>query len=106
MTPRPPARTHLLRPFLRIICPLGKPGPVTRALALFAALLSLPSLARAAQPDVQRPKKIVLVAGSLDSHPRESHEYEKNIVLLKHCIESSPDFHNVTVETHFHGWPA
>ena len=29
-----------------------------------------------------KPRKIVLLAGPLDSHPRDSHEYEKNVILL------------------------
>src|SRR5688572_858006 len=49
-------------------------------------------------------KKIVLIAGALDSHPRDTHEYEKNVVLLKHCLETS--LKDVRVEAHFDGWPA
>ncbi|MEY2409749.1 MAG: hypothetical protein QOF48_2419 [Verrucomicrobiota bacterium] len=51
-------------------------------------------------------KKIVLLAGPLDTHPRETHEYEKNVILLKHCLETSPDLTGVRVEAHFNGWPA
>ena len=49
-------------------------------------------------------KKIVLIAGPLDSHPRDTHEYEKNVILLKHCLETS--LKDVRVEAHFDGWPA
>ena len=52
-----------------------------------------------------RPRKIVLIAGPLDSHPRDSHEYEKNVILLKHCLETSPNVKGVRVEVHFNGWP-
>jgi type 1 glutamine amidotransferase/glucose/arabinose dehydrogenase len=57
------------------------------------------------QPDA-RAKKIVLIAGPLDSHPKDTHEYERNIILLRHCIENSPAFKGARVETHFNGWPA
>jgi type 1 glutamine amidotransferase len=51
-------------------------------------------------------RKIVLVAGPLDSHPYSTHEYEKNIILLRHLIETTPAFRGARVETHFDGWPA
>ena len=66
-------------------------------LALFLTLLILPRAAEA--------KKIVLIAGSLDTHPKNSHEYEKNIVLLKHCLDTSPDLKGWTTEVYFNGWP-
>jgi len=53
-----------------------------------------------------RGKKIVLIAGPLDSHPKDTHEYERNIILLRHCIETAPAFKGARVETHFNGWPA
>ena len=43
------------------------------------------------QPDA-RARKIVLIAGPLDSHPKDTHEYERNIILLRHCIETAPAF--------------
>ncbi|MBI3854509.1 MAG: hypothetical protein HY293_02330, partial [Planctomycetes bacterium] len=69
-----------------------------------AALTLLLALAPAAPPE--RAKKIVLIAGPLDSHPKDSHEYERNIILLKHCIDASPSFASARVEVHFNGWPA
>jgi type 1 glutamine amidotransferase len=64
-------------------------------------------LALAAPPGkLPRPKKIVLIAGELDgTHPRGTHEYEKSVLLLKHCLETSPNLKGVRAETHFHGWP-
>lgn len=70
----------------------------TLALALLLAVVP------AAAPE--RAKKIVLIAGPLDSHPKDSHEYERNIILLRHCIEASPTFNGARVEVHFNGWPA
>jgi type 1 glutamine amidotransferase len=51
-----------------------------------------------------RGKKIVLLAGPLDSHPQDSHEYERNIILLKDALDRS--LKDVRVEVHFGGWPA
>jgi type 1 glutamine amidotransferase len=53
-----------------------------------------------------KPKKIVLIAGPLDSHPRETHEYERNVLLLKHCLMTAPALKGARVEVHFNGWPA
>jgi type 1 glutamine amidotransferase/glucose/arabinose dehydrogenase len=54
-----------------------------------------------------QPKKIVLIAGPITGHPKEAHEYEKNVILLKHLLDTSPDLQGkVRVEAHFHGWPA
>src|SRR5437660_6407470 len=54
----------------------------------------------------ERPKKIALVAGPITGHPKEAHEYEKNVILLKHLLDTSPDLQSkVRVEAHFHGWP-
>jgi type 1 glutamine amidotransferase len=53
------------------------------------------------------PKKIVLIAGPITGHPKEAHEYEKNVILLKHLLETSPNARGlVRVEAHFNGWPA
>src|SRR5215510_8885830 len=54
----------------------------------------------------ERPKKIVLIAGPITGHPKEAHEYEKNVILLRHLLETSPDLQGkVRVEAHFRGWP-
>ena len=37
----------------------------------------------------ERPKKIVLIAGTITGHPKEAHEYEKNVILLKHLLDAS-----------------
>src|SRR5438477_5801885 len=52
------------------------------------------------------PKKIVLIAGAITGHPKEAHEYEKSVILLKHLLDTSPDLQGrVRVEAHFKGWP-
>src|SRR6185436_8820462 len=76
-----------------------------RALVLFATFASFNLTTASAAPMPVRARKIVLIAGPLDTHPRDSHEYEKNIILLRHCLETSPDLPGVTVETWFTGWP-
>src|SRR2546430_13417637 len=54
----------------------------------------------------ERPKKIVLIAGPITGHPKEAHEYEKNVILLKHLLDTSPDLlGKARVEAHFKGWP-
>src|SRR5437660_12725320 len=51
-------------------------------------------------------KKIVLIAGPITGHPKEAHEYEKNVILLKHLLDTSPDLlGKARVEAHFKGWP-
>ena len=57
-------------------------------------------------PAAEKPRKIVLIAGPITGHPKEAHEYEKNVILLKHLLDTSPDLPgNVRVEAHFQGWP-
>src|SRR5437667_9000760 len=52
------------------------------------------------------PKKIVLVAGPITGHPKEAHEYEKNVIMLKHLLDTSPDLlGKVRVEAQYKGWP-
>ena len=49
--------------------------------------------------------KIVLIAGPITGHGKNTHEYEKNVILLKHLLETSPNVKGVRVEAHFQGWP-
>src|SRR5205814_10495872 len=39
-----------------------------------------------------QPRKIVLIAGPITGHPKAAHGYEKHVILLKHLLETSPDF--------------
>ncbi len=50
------------------------------------------------------PKKIVLIAGPLDDHPVGTHEYEKNVFVIKECLDHSPSLTGVQTEI-FYGWP-
>src|SRR5687767_1192757 len=54
----------------------------------------------------EAPKKIVLLAGSLDAgHPRGTHEYERAVLLLKQCLDTSPNLSGVKTAAYFGGWP-
>src|SRR5947209_3322526 len=53
-----------------------------------------------------RPSKIVLIAGPLDKgHPAGTHEYEKSVRLLKHCLDRSPDARGIVTQAYTGGWP-
>src|SRR4051812_23784096 len=76
----------------------------SRMCCCFAAILCccVPTLADAAKKAPTR--KVVLIAGELDgAHPKGTHEYEKTVRLLKHCLETSPNLKDVKAEVHFHG---
>ncbi len=73
----------------------------SKQLINYAVLISFLSCAIA----FAAPKKIVLIAGPQDDHPLGTHEYENNVRLLKHCIQSSPDFGGAKAEIYFNGWP-
>src|SRR5712692_1559843 len=53
-----------------------------------------------------KPKKIVLLAGTITGHPKDAHEYEKSVILLKHLLESTPSLQGkIETGAYFHGWP-
>lgn len=64
-----------------------------------AALLTVLMMTLTGGQDVQA-KKIVLIAAPLGDQPKGSYEYEKTVLLLKHCLR------NARVDVHFNGWPA
>lgn len=49
--------------------------------------------------------KIVLIAGPITGHDKNTHEYEKNVILLKTLLDTSPNLKNVRTEAYFQGWP-
>jgi type 1 glutamine amidotransferase len=81
----------------------------TRWLISTGLILSfvLPGLSpRAHAADPVRPKRVLLLAGPITGHPKDTHEYEKSVILLKHLLDSSPSLRGkVTVAAHFKGWP-
>jgi type 1 glutamine amidotransferase len=46
----------------------------------------------------QSPKKIVFVAGQKDHGVPGRHEYEKDVTVLKYCLDHSPDVKGVTTK--------
>ena len=54
---------------------------------------------------VRRMHKIVLIAGTMIGHDKQTHEYEKSVILLKTLLDTSPNLKNVRTEACFHGWP-
>ncbi|MFM1768150.1 MAG: hypothetical protein RJA22_679 [Verrucomicrobiota bacterium] len=85
--------------------PLPCPALPWLLLALAVPAAAGPGALPATAPGAGRSPKIVLIAGPLDSHPRETHEYEKNVLLLRYCLETAPAFRGARVEVHFDGWP-
>lgn len=49
-------------------------------------------------------KKLVFLAGA-KSHDPGLHEYEKDLALLKGCLEQSPAAEQLRIELHGNGWP-
>lgn len=77
--------------------------PNSLRLLFFIALEALVAMTAHA---ANTPRKIVLIAGPITGHPKEAHEYEKNVILLKHLLDTSPSLRGlVKVEAHFKGWP-
>src|SRR5215211_6876852 len=52
----------------------------------------------------EKPKKVVLVAGT-KSHGPGHHEYELGMRLIKQCLDTSPNAPALKTEVHLHGWP-
>jgi len=88
-------------------CPLFFEKPDGSRQSLLVFLIGLLVLGLHAARAADQPKKIVLIAGPITGHPKESHEYEKNVTLLKHLLETSPSLQGkLLVEAHFKGWPS
>ena len=51
------------------------------------------------------PRKIVLIAGPITGHGKGAHEYEKDIILIKHLLDTSSNLKGLKTEVHFQGWP-
>jgi type 1 glutamine amidotransferase len=50
-------------------------------------------------------KKVVMIAGPT-RHPRGTHEHEQGFLLLKTCLNASPNVRNFKIEVHSYNWPA
>ena len=42
---------------------------------------------------------------TITGHPKEAHEYEKAVTLIKHCLETSPNAPSMNLSAHYQGWP-
>ncbi len=51
------------------------------------------------------PAKVAIIAGPIAGHPKHTHEYEKNAILLKHLLDTTPGLPPLRSEVHFRGWP-
>lgn len=74
-----------------------------------AMLLLMACAAIAMSGGIKKPaarlKKIVLIAGPITGHDKHTHEYEKNVLLIKHLLDTSPNLKNLRTEAYFNGWP-
>jgi type 1 glutamine amidotransferase len=73
---------------------------------VFAFALLVLCLMSVASAGAAEKKKVVLIAGPITGHPKNTHEYEKSVILLKHLLDTSPNLRDLAVEAHFRGWPA
>jgi hypothetical protein len=72
--------------------------------AVLASLFTQVAIAQDVKPSP--PKKVLLIAGPLDkSHPPGTHEYEKSVKLLKHCLDTSHNLKGIRTEVVLGGWP-
>jgi len=51
-------------------------------------------------------KYIVFIAGAPDGHGKGTHEYAKDLALLKACLDTAANVKGVRTELHPNGWPA
>ena len=50
-------------------------------------------------------RKIIFLAGAPDGHPKGTHEYARDLELLKACLDASPNVKGIRTEVHLNGWP-
>ncbi len=77
-----------------------RPAFFTLALLMFATAFTC--VLDAADRKV---RKIVLLAGPITGHPKDTHEYERSVILLKHLLDTAPGLKDIRTEVHFQGWP-
>ncbi len=74
--------------------------------SLFAVLFCVGLLGQSTlAADAPTRRKIVLIAGPITGHPKHAHEYEKNVILLKHLLDTCPNVKGIKTEVYFKGWP-
>ncbi len=50
-------------------------------------------------------REVALIAGPITGHPKDAHEYEKAVTLIKHCLETSANAPDMFITAHYDGWP-
>jgi type 1 glutamine amidotransferase len=50
-------------------------------------------------------KKVVMIAGPT-RHPKGTHEHDRGLLLLKGCLDASPNVRNLKVEVQSNNWPS
>ena len=70
---------------------------------MLIVVISLLSLRENLTADARR--HVALIAGPITGHPKDAHEYEKAVTLIKHCLETSENAPNLEISAHYHGWP-
>lgn len=53
---------------------------------------------------LKKERRIVLIAGPITGHDKYTHEYEKNVILIKQLLDTSPNLKGVHTEAYFKGW--
>ena len=54
-------------------------------------LTAVPSVEEPREFAPERAKKVVLIAGPITGHPKNTHEYERSVSLLKHLLDTTPE---------------
>lgn len=68
------------------------------------AVLSCSTEPSTQEQNLQKQKKIVLIAGK-KTHPAAMHEYIKTVRLIKVMLDNATNLEGITTEIHLSGWP-
>ncbi len=78
--------------------------PYRIVIVLVAMVLASAASAFAAA-EAKTPPKIVFLAGAPDGHGKGTHEYAKDLQLLKACLDTAANVKGIRTEIHLNGWP-
>ncbi len=76
-----------------------------RVVIVLVALVLASAASALAAPKAQAPRKIVFLAGAPDGHGKGTHEYAKDLQLLKACLDTAANVKGIRTEVHLNGWP-
>lgn len=74
-------------------------------IVLVALVLASAASALAAEKAATSARKIVFLAGAPDGHGKGTHEYAKDLQLLKACLDTAANVKGIRTEIHLNGWP-